>query len=368
MEKKHIDGLQLIKNDKIDLFALIKVLWSSRRTIYYSIGISVFIGLLVAFLSTPKYEVTATLLPSAEKSSSSMGGLSALAGMAGVNLGSMMGDASTIPAEIYPQVVNSYPFLNEFIHEKFNYEEFAEPISLYEYELNDSIESLGKMILKYTIRLPLTLKEAFQDKDDSDLKANIYGVINLSKDEINVLKNIEDFIKVDVDDNTGLVSITIKAKEPVVTAQYVQRAVELLQEYIINYKTKKARENLDFVERSYLEKKEEYEKLQKQFLEYKDSHRNIISERLDPEFQRLSDEYELVSSIYNELAKQLEQAKIVVNEQTPAFTILEPAKVPFEKSSPNKKMILVISVILGGMIGIGIIIALRGLKNLKKKF
>lgn len=81
----------------------------------------------------------------------------------------------------------------------------------------------------------------------------------------------------------------------------------------------------------------------------------MVSERINLEFQRLSDEYDMSSTVFKGLAQQLEQAKIAVNEQTPAFTILEPAKVPIEKSAPKKKIILVVSVFLGGFIGIGVI-------------
>ena len=110
----HINKNQIIKDDELDLIALIKTIWNGRKTVYYSVGICVFIGLLIAFLSPAKYTASATLLPSSENKSSSMGGLGALAGMAGINLGSMMGQSEGIPAEIYPQVVNSYPFMNEF--------------------------------------------------------------------------------------------------------------------------------------------------------------------------------------------------------------------------------------------------------------
>nr|WP_321405967.1 Wzz/FepE/Etk N-terminal domain-containing protein [uncultured Carboxylicivirga sp.] len=357
-----------IEDDEIDLIALLKVVWDNRKIIYYSVGVSVIIGLLIAIISPVKYKVTATLLPSEENRSSSIGGLSALAGMAGVNIGSMVGQQSIdIPAEIYPQVVNSYPFKNELIHKKFNFEEFEYSTSVYNYVLNDTIESIGKKILKYTIRLPWTLKDALINNSDTPLNTN-YDVIYLSKDEERVFEYIEDLIQVEVDDGTGLVSLTVEAKEPIVTAQYVQRAVELLQEYIIDYKTKKVRENLNFIQESYLDKKVEYEKLQKQFFNYKDRHRNIISERSDPEFQRLSDEYDLVSIIYQELAKQLEQARIAVKEQTPAFSVIEPSKVPTEKSSPNRKLILIASVFIGFFIGIFVIFGKQFWITLKDNF
>ncbi len=360
---------QIIKDDEIDLIALIKTIWNGRKIIYGSFGICVFIGLLIAFLSPAKYNASATLLPSSANKSSSMGGLGALAGMAGINLGSMMGQSEGIPAEIYPQVVNSYPYLNEFIHEKFRFEEYEKPISIYDYVNADTIPSLVSQITKYTIKLPWTIKNAIfsgQDKIDSYSMSDL-EVINLSEEELNALGAMFELLQISVDDKTGLVYVSVEVEEPILAAQYVQKAVELLQEYIIEYKTKQAREKLNFVQERYNEKKLEYEETQLAYFNYIDSHRNIISERRNPDLQRLSDAYDMASIVYKELAQQLEQAKIAVKEETPVFTVLEPAKVPFEKSAPNKKVIFVLSVFLGVFIGVSVIFGKLVWFNVKSK-
>lgn len=366
IENESMQEEVIIKNNEIDLVAILRLIWNGRKTIYYTLGLTILTGVIFMLVSPPKYTVNATLLPSSEKKSGSLGGLSALAGMAGVNIGSMMGESSTIPSEIYPQVVNSYPFLNEFIHEKYNFEGYDDQLSLYEYSCNDTIEGLGDKIIKYTFLLPWTIKDALLGNDNIGVQKD-YGVVILSEDEQRVLKKVQGLIKIEVDIKTGVVSIAAEANEPILTAQYVQKSLDLLQKYVINYKTKQARENLMFVNLSYEEKKKEYEKLQMDFFKYKDMHRNIISERSSIEFQRLSDEYELASTIYFELAKQLEQAKISVKEETPAFTVLEPAKVPIEKSSPRKFVILTVSIILGLFVGMSILFGKLVWKSLRSR-
>lgn len=360
---------QIIKDDEIDLIALIKTIWDGRKTIYYSVGVCVFIGLLIAFLSPAKYTASATLLPSVEKESSSLGGLSSLAGMAGVNLSSMIGQSSGISSEIYPQVVNSYPFMNEFIHEKFHFEKYEHPISIYDYVVADSIPTLGSQFVQYTLKLPWTLKNAIFSKNEENLNGGLdIGVLILSREELIALGAVFELFEVDVDAKTSLVNITVEAEEPVISAQYVQTAVDLLQKYIIRYKTKQVKENLDFVQEGFDEKKLEYQDSQKALYDYKDSHRNMISERMDIEYQRLSDDYDMVSSVYKGLAQQLEQAKIAVKEETPVFTVLEPAKVPFEKSSPRRGFIFAVSFFLGVFIGMGIIFVKLIWFNIKEKF
>lgn len=347
----------IIKDDEIDLVALVKTIWAGRKTIYYSMGIALLIGIVIAFTSPAKYSASTTLLPSAEKKSSNLGGLGALAGMAGINLGAMMGDASGIPAEIYPQVMESYPFLNELVHQKFNFEKYEAPISYYDYQMADTIPTVGGNIMKYTLGLPWTIKNAIfgeKNKDEALLKKE-YGVLELTEDEEDIFKSLQDKLSVEVDKKSGLISVKATTEEPVFAAQLVQKAIELLQQYVIDYKTQQTRQNLLFVEESYNEKKAEYENAQRAFFTYKDRHRNIVSERVDVEYQQLSDTYDMASTVFKGLAQQLEQAKIAVKEETPAFTVLEPAKVPLEKSSPKKKLIAIVSVFLGGFIGLGVI-------------
>jgi capsular polysaccharide biosynthesis protein len=349
---------QIIKDDEVDLIALVKTIWNGRKTVYYSIGVSILIGLVIAFTSPEKYIASATLLPSTEKKGGSLGSLGALAGMAGINLGSMLGEASGIASELYPQVVNSFPFQEELIYQKFNFDKYDNPISIYDFVLADSVESVGSIILKYTLRLPWTIKEAISSmKNDTVVSTDNmdYGVVSLSEEEFAALQFAQDLIQVDVDEKTGLITLSVEGRQPVATAQFIQKAIELLQEYVIEYKTSQVRENLMFVQERYDEKKSEYERIQTEFFEYKDRHRNIDPNRVDVRYQQLSDEYDIVTAVTKGLAQQLEQAKISVKEQTPVFTVLEPAKVPYEKSSPKRGVILVVSVFLGGFVGIGVI-------------
>lgn len=366
---KENEALTIIKDDEIDLIALTKTIWNGRKTIYYSVGVCVFIGLLIAFFSKPKYEAYATLLPSEEKDMmGQLGGLGALAGMAGVDIGSMMGgQASGIPAEIYPSVVESYPFKKELVHQKFHFEAFQEPVSIYEYALQDTVETTGDKILKYTIKLPWTIKEAIQGEKEV-LTLPEYGVLNLSEEELIALGSIEEVLVIDVDKKTGLINVSAEAGEPVFVAQFVQKAIDLLQNYVIEYKTKQARQNLEFIQERYLEKEKEYLTAREAFFEYKDKHRNMVSERISIEYEQFKDEFEITGSIYKSLASQLEQAKITVKEETPVFTVIEPVKVPIEISWPKKKIILIVSVFLGVFIGIGIIFGKLVFSSVKKSF
>ena len=361
----------IIKDDEIDLIALAHTIWDNRKTIWYSIGVAVVIGLMVAIFSPVKYTASATILPQAE-GKTDLGGLGGLASMAGINLGSMMGSASGIQPELYPRVINSYPFLNELVHQPFDYEEEEQPISIYEKRVQDSIPGFGATVLKYTFRLPWTIKNALMG-EDKNISAGVAGqstidVTRLTEEESGVLKSMTEVVTVSVDKETGLVTIGAELGEPLLTAQVTQKTVELLQKYIIEYKTKQAVQNLDFIEASYNEKKAEFETAREAFFEYRDRNRNVIEERTNIRYQELSDAYNLASKVYQSLAEQKEQAEIAVKKDTPAFSIIEPVKVPIEKSAPKRSMIMVISVFLGGFLGIGLIFGRLVWSNFKRNF
>lgn len=77
----------------------------------------------------------------------------------------------------------------------------------------------------------------------------------------------------------------------------------------------------------------------------------------------LTNEYNLAYNVYSELAKQLEQAEIAVNETTPILTVVEPVVVPVERSKPKRGLICVLFTFLGGFAGIGIVLGLPFLAN-----
>jgi len=83
------------------------------------------------------------------------------------------------------------------------------------------------------------------------------------------------------------------------------------------------------------------------------------------EKDRLNANYQRAFNVYNGLAQQLEQAKIKVQEKTPVFKVIDPAKAPLQKSKPKRSLILVAMIFLGGFIGLGIIFGKLIYKNYK---
>lgn len=72
----------------------------------------------------------------------------------------------------------------------------------------------------------------------------------------------------------------------------------------------------------------------------------------------------LAYNVYNSLAQKLEQDRLRVQEQTPVFAVIEPAKVPLIPSSPRKVLILIGFVFLAGVLSVGYILFKEPLRNI----
>ena len=62
---------------------------------------------------------------------------------------------------------------------------------------------------------------------------------------------------------------------------------------------------------------------------------------------RLERELSISQAILEELAKQVEQAKLQVNKDTPIFMVIDPVTTPYEKSAPSRALIVLIWIFLG---------------------
>ena len=66
--------------------------------------------------------------------------------------------------------------------------------------------------------------------------------------------------------------------------------VKKLQEYIIDYRTTKAKEDCIYLEKLFKERQQEYYAAQKEYANYIDSHDNIILQSVRAEQERLQNE------------------------------------------------------------------------------
>jgi uncharacterized protein involved in exopolysaccharide biosynthesis len=344
-------------SDEIDLIELIRHLWNGRKLIIKITSAFIVLGLIIALTSPKQYKVEVRMLP---ESKSTTGGASALlrqfSGLGGFAMPLGEG-ADAIGPMLYPDVLKSTPFYLELLSSKVTYKTDDETldITVFEY-LNDYTKSsLMGVVMKYSIKLPWTIIGWIRgDKEpETSTTHSPSQITQISKEQSDAIKGLQDKISASIDQKNGVISISTEFGDPYITAQIANFSVNYLSNYITEYRVEKAKTDLQFIEERYLEKEKEYLYAQKELAQFRDANRNVQSAAARTEEERLNNKYTLAFNVYNGLAQQLEQAKIKVQEETPVIKILEPVKVPVERSKPKRSLILVVFAFLGGFIGVG---------------
>ena len=141
----------------------------------------------------------------------------------------------------------------------------------------------------------------------------------------------------------------------------------MLQEELTRFRIEKSESDLEYIQARYNEIKAETESYQDQLARITDRSQSISNTRDRIERDRIQTKYNISSSIYSELAKQLEQAKMQVKKDTPVFTVVQPIAVPNKPSNSRAKTFIVWT-FLGIMLGCGIVLAKGYLPKLKEQF
>jgi len=355
-------------DDEIDLLALFKTIWDGRKIIILSVIIGCVIGVFVAVMSPKEYTASTVMVPQLGGESPKLGGLGGLAALAGINLD--MNNGAELSPLIYPQIVGSVPFQLELMNSPLHFSEFAQPISLFEYFTKYNKPSVLGLIQKYTLGLPGVIITAIKGKT----KEIIFPLdstnqpIQLTNDQYVVKKALAGLISLELNPKEGYITLTGNLPEALAAAQMTQKAQELLQRYITEFKIEKAKANLNFIQERYNETKTEFEKAQLSLALVNDRNKDFTSGLPRIEIDRIQTKYTISFGVYQELAKQLEQAKIQVKKETPVFTIVEPVSIPSEKTKPKKPMIIAIWLFLGAILGIGIVFGKQYLPEFKQKW
>jgi len=334
---------QHTSEDEIDLIELLKKVYLEKKFILKTSILAALFGIVYALFQPNEFTSSTTFIPQlssgVKTGGSSLGGLASLAG---INIGGIE-SSSEFPPTLYPQVVESVGFKLDLLAStiKLNDEEIF--VKDYFSNQGSSLNFLGT-IKKYTIGLPSLLLGSFNSQDFALSKSEIYSVSQEDKELFDI---ISDALSLSINDKEGFITISFTDNNKNVAAQLTQISQNLLQEKIIEFKNKSSKEMLDFALKQYSEKKESYETLQDERAIFVDKNINISSSLFQNKLSRLESEVNISESIVQQLASQVEQAKLQVNKDTPVFTTIKPVTIPFARSAPKRSQIVIIFLSLG---------------------
>ena len=329
---------------EIDLMDILRKIIGIRKTIYKAAGIGFVIGVIIAISIPKQYTVEVTLSP--EMGSVKGGGLS---GLAASFLGSevSMGDGTdALNTSLSPDIISSTPFLLELSTMNI-------PVSKDEnMTLNTYLDEESSPWWNYVIGFPGMViggvKSLFAEEENESRALNriSQGTIELSKKESKKIEILKEMIVAAVDKKTSITSIAVTMQNPRAAAVVADSVVKKLQEYIIDYRITKSKEDCIYLEKLFKERQQEYYSAQQKYADYLDSHDNIILQSVRAEQERLQNDMSLAYQVYSQVASQLQVARAKVQEEKPVFAIVEPAVVPLEPSGTSRKIYVLVFVFL----------------------
>jgi uncharacterized protein involved in exopolysaccharide biosynthesis len=251
-------------------------------------------------------------LPETEKSKlAALGGLSDLAALAGVSVG---GEGSL--AKLYPTIIRSEAVLRNVIYAEYHTREFPQPVNLIRYW------------------------EIEEETPERDYET--------------ALRSLRDGLEVAFDNKTSVVTVSFETKEPPLSAAIVNNVTKELDGFIRTKRTTNAGEQRKWIEDRLQEVKRDLERSENNLREFREKNRRVgDSPQLLLEQGRLMREVEINSTLYTELKKQYEIAKIEEIKNIPIINVMDEARPAARKERPIRSTIVLSSLFLSffGMIG-----------------
>lgn len=350
---------------EIDLMDLLRKVIGIRKKIYKAVGIGLVIGVIIAISIPKQYTVEVTLSP---EMGNNKGG--SLSGLAASFLGSgvTMGDGTdALNASLSADIVSSTPFLLELSNMKVPVSG-SEEISLSSY-LNEESSPWWGYVIGFPGMVIDGVKLLFIEDEDESVSSDEVsrGTIELSKKEFQKIESLKRKIAASVDKKISMTTVSVTLQSPKVAAVVADSVVNKLQEYIIDYRTSKSKEDCLYLEKLFKERQQEYYEAQKKYADYMDSHDNIILQSVRTKQERLQNDMSLAYQVYSQVASQLQVARAKVQEEKPVFAIVEPAVVPLYPSGISRKVYVLAFIFLSVCIVIFWNLSKKDLLNKFKK-
>lgn len=350
---KYFDQMKNKPNTRIEKLGI--VIYTNKLYIFYSMILSILLGIVLFFGTPTEYKVDVKLLPeSTNQDSNNM--LRQLGGGGGVLMGGNLNrpQIDLIDPILYSEILSSTPFLFNLLEETFNHSELGE-MTLREYYKLHKKDDIFTLVKKYTLQLPSQFKRKQDELSDEQLKKAFLEMGILESSDALAINDIKGKFSISYKPNLGFISFSVTFYDRVMTKQLAEKATASIIAYLVEYRSSKAIKNLNFVQKRYDEAKNNFFKSQESLAAFRDSNFNVQSSSFKVREERLLAEFNQASGVYNTIVQQLELAKVKVQEETPIFSVIEPPIMPRSKFKPNGLLISAAVIFLGFILSFSII-------------
>lgn len=335
-----------IKINEFDIWALITRINENRKRIIRNTILAGLFGLAIAFCIPKEYVSSAMLVPEAAEDDGLSGNAGALASMVGIRLG---GGMDAIGPDLYPKVVASNEFVVDLLPvqvETIDGRVKTDFLTYLKKHTRYPWWAYGKILLGRIMKV-INPQPIFTTHDPADGRINPH---RMSREDENMIEQLKANINCNMDEVNGIINITFRSQDPLVSKMMVDTVTAHLQDFITAYRTGKARNDLEYYQKLAEDTRIEFERTQHNYAQYCDSHKGNLLQAYQSEMESLENEMQIAMNAYTQVKQQVQMAEAKVQEKTPAFTIVEGAGVPNRHASP-RKMLMTLGWMFLGFVG-----------------
>lgn len=297
-------------------------------------------------LPVPRYYISEVKLAPEASNMLNNGSISSIASQFGVDLDSkMLDNTDAIMPDLYPDLVGSVDFETSM---------FPIHVSTADGKVNSTYfdyldkyqksawwqKTLAKIMLKLASKPSISMSKTTPSKDG---KVNPFF---LTKRQSEICEIIGNNVKCDVDKKTSVICISVQDQDPYISAVLADSVRNRLQQFITDYRTKKAQNDLNYTLNLQAEAKKRYEQARREYAAYSDANADVVLQEYQSKIEDMENEMQLRYNSYSALTVQVQAARAKLREQTPAFTTLQSATVPMKPAGPKRMIFVGVCMIL----------------------
>ncbi|MCS4174470.1 Wzz/FepE/Etk N-terminal domain-containing protein [Salinibacter ruber] len=341
------------QEDEVSLLDILLVLARYKTLIVRTVLVFTLLGVTYALLAEEEFTSEARVVREAQQEG---GGLpSGIPGGALSGLGISLGGASSgLTPAAYPDVLQSREVRLAVVRDTFRFTDAERPMTFVDY-VNRPPGTLSQ-VMKYTLWLPWTLKgmlgRAISATPAPAGTTEAGEPLIPSEGEDAALKAVGSMISASVDEETGLMTISVTAGGPQIAAEITESFLDHFSTRVREIRTEKVRERLEFVESRFEEVEQELETAEEQLARFLERNQNPTTASLQFRRDRLQRQVSFKEQLYGELQSQLTQTRLDLQRRQPVVTVLEEAVPPMSRSAPQRTLLVLLSALLGGIIGV----------------
>ena len=328
----------------IDIGLLFSKVWSKRKLFYFKVWPITFVVSCLLIICVPRYYVSESkLAPEMGNALGGMGGIGSIASSFGIDLNNVQTTDAITPM-LYPDLIED----NKFVHSLFSVHVKSADGEIdtdyYSYLKNHQKRAWWSVVMGFVskgIKSLLPAKKVIGPQEGTTEK-NPYW---LSEDEERIANAVRGNVNFNVNKQNAVITISVKAQDPLIAKTMVDSVQLILQQFITDYRTNKARIDEEHFRQLVVEAEKDYEKTCNDYAYYADANSNIVISKYQVRKDNLGREINSKYSTLQTLKSQLQLASAKVQERTPAFTIIKGASVGSKPAGP-KRMLFVIAMLI----------------------